>query len=56
MAVPIRRDGGVIAAMSIAMPVFRYDPEKEALTIRLLREAQLRLEKLLKNADFNGIM
>ena len=56
VAVPIRRDGGVIAAMSIAMPVFRYDPEKEALTIRLLREAQLRLEKLLKNADFNGIM
>lgn len=55
VAVPIRRDGGVIAAMSIAMPVFRYNPEKESLVIRLLREAQVKLETLLKDADLHEI-
>jgi len=56
IAVPIRRDEEVIAAMSIAMPVFRYNPEKESLVIRLLREAQIKLERLLKDADLNGIV
>lgn len=51
VAVPIRKGDQVIAAMSIAMPVFRYSPEKESLVIRLLRESQIRLEKLMKNAE-----
>lgn len=51
VAVPIRQEDQVIAAMSIAIPIFRYDPEKESLVIRLLREAQIKLEKLLVKAD-----
>ena len=53
VAVPIRRENRVIAAMSIAIPIFRYNPEKESLTIRLLREAQIKLERLLAYSDYN---
>ena len=54
VAVPIRKDGIVRAAMSIAVPVFRYDPQKEALVIRLLREAQIKVETLLAAGQWNG--
>lgn len=56
VAVPIRRQGTVIAAMSVAIPTFRYDPEKESLVIRLLREAQIKLECLLKNAELKTLI
>lgn len=54
VAVPIRKDGIVRAAMSIAVPVFRYNPQKEALVIRLLREAQIKIESLLAAGPWNG--
>lgn len=54
VAVPIRKDGAVYAAMSIAVPVFRYDPQKESLVIRLLREAQIKIEALLGAGQWNG--
>ncbi len=53
IAVPIRRNGSVIAAMSVALPTFRYSPEKESTVIRILRESQIRLERLLENAEFS---
>lgn len=56
IAVPIRKEGKAIAAMSIAIPIFRYSPEKESVGIRLLREAQIRLERLLENAELTGIV
>lgn len=55
VAVPIRKDGVVHAAMSIAVPVFRYDPQKESQVIRLLREAQIKTETLLAAGQWNGL-
>lgn len=46
IAVPIRQHGIVRAALSIAVPIFRFDAEKEALIIRLLRDAQRNIERL----------
>lgn len=54
VAVPLRKDGHVRAAMSIAVPIFRYNPEKEAQVIRLLREAQIKIESLFAVGQWNG--
>lgn len=47
IAVPIRKNGSVIAAMSVAVPVFRYDEEKERAITSLLKETQRKLETLV---------
>ena len=38
--------------MSVATPVFRYTPEKEAMIIGLLKQAQLKIEPLIASADW----
>lgn len=54
LAVPLRRAGKVIAAISVATPVFRYDEEKEKLIKALLKDAQEKAEALIRkfNIDF----
>ena len=52
IAIPIRKEGKVRAAMSVATPVFRYTPEKEAMIIGLLKQAQLKIEPLIASADW----
>ena len=54
VAVPIKRAGTICAAMSVAVPVFRYNQEKEALIIQLLQEARGNVEKLLNTAGWSG--
>lgn len=49
IGVPIHSAAGVCAAMSVAIPVFRYDEEKEREVISLLQEAQKRIGSLLWN-------
>lgn len=50
-AVPIRKDGQVVVAMSVAMPVMRYTPEKEARVRSLLADARDRVERLIRDVD-----
>lgn len=45
-AVPLRRDGKVFAALSVAVPLFRCQPEKIGQVCRCLRQAQATLEQL----------
>ncbi len=52
IAIPIRKGGKVRAAMSVATPVFRYTPDKEAMIIGLLKQAQLKIEPLIAPADW----
>ena len=49
IGIPIRSAAGICAAMSVAIPAFRYDEEKEREVISLLREAQKRVGSLLWN-------
>lgn len=53
IAVPIRRAGAVRAAMSVAVPVFRYEEEKERIITELLRKTQLKLENLISTGNWN---
>lgn len=52
-AVPVRKNGHVVAAVSVAIPVFRYTEEKAALVRALLFEAKARLENLLNGIDMD---
>lgn len=47
IAIPIHQNGRVIAAVSVATPIFRYDEEKANLIRALLKDAQKKLELLL---------
>lgn len=48
IAVPIRTGSSQVrAAMSVAVPVFRYDEKKEQMTVMLLKQAQNKLETLI---------
>lgn len=47
IAIPIRKNGKVRAALSVAIPVFRYSPDKEAMIIGLLKLAQIKIEGLI---------
>jgi len=55
LAVPIRSDGEIIAAMSVAVPVFRYSKEKEQLIIKLLKENQKRIERIVNTIGWDKI-
>ncbi|HIV93569.1 MAG TPA: IclR family transcriptional regulator [Candidatus Eisenbergiella stercoravium] len=46
IAVPLRKDGRIVAAVSVAVPVFRYTEEKEELIRLLLKTAKQRIEHL----------
>lgn len=52
IAVPVRKNGLVRAAMSVAIPVFRYTSEKEAMIIGLLKQAQLKIESMLSASSW----
>lgn len=50
-AVPIRQRGTIVAAISSAIPVFRYSDEKANLIKALLFDAKSKLEGILNNLD-----
>lgn len=52
-AVPLRKNGAIIAAVSVAIPVFRYTEEKEDFIKHLLKNAQKRLECLFQNVTID---
>lgn len=51
-AVPLRADGTVFAAISVSMPLFRYDEERERQVIAALRKAQQEIESVAQARDF----
>lgn len=53
LAVPLRKNGTIIAAISVAIPVFRYTSEKEALILQLLKNAKQRLEHIFQSINVN---
>lgn len=55
LAVPIKKNGEIVAAMSVAVPVFRYSKEKELLMIKLLKENQKRIEQIVSHLGWNDI-
>jgi DNA-binding IclR family transcriptional regulator len=54
IGVPIMRGNKVRAAVSVAVPVFRYNAEKESLIINLLKNARAKIEKLINMPDWTG--
>lgn len=50
-AVPIRKFGQVIAAVSVAIPLFRYEDEKKEWIIRTLRQSAEQMSTTLENTD-----
>ena len=50
-AVPIRKNGRVTAAISIAIPIFRFSEEKASLVRTLLFDAKNKIESILSNVD-----
>ena len=50
-AVPIRQRGRVVAAVSVAIPIFRYTEEKAELSRALLFDAKNKLENILDSID-----
>ena len=52
IAIPIRKSGTVRAALSVAIPVFRYSQEKEAMIIGLLKLAQIKIENLISSESW----
>jgi DNA-binding IclR family transcriptional regulator len=56
VAIPIRKDNRVIAALSVAIPTFRYTDEKSDLVKHLLFNAKGKIENWLKivSIDFTG--
>lgn len=54
IAIPIYRASDVRAALSVAVPTFRYSSEKEALIIGLLKQAQIRIEEILDAGEWSG--
>lgn len=53
LAVPVRRNGAIIAAISVAVPVSQYTPEKEELILYLLKNAKQRLEHIFHGTNIN---
>ncbi|MBD5395055.1 MAG: IclR family transcriptional regulator [Lachnospiraceae bacterium] len=53
LAVPLRKNGTVIAAISVAIPVFRYTSEKEDLILHLLENSKQRLEHIFQSINVN---
>ncbi len=53
ISVPIKKGEKVIAALSVAIPIFRYTEEKANLIEHLLFNAKNKIEELLRNIDTN---
>ena len=43
-AVPVRKNGEIIGAVSIAIPLFRYQKEQENSIIKMLKETAKKIE------------
>lgn len=57
-AVPIRQKDKVVAAISVAIPIFRFSEEKASLVRSLLFDAKNKVEAILSNAesDFSNLI
>lgn len=53
LSVPIRKQKKVVAAISVAIPTFRYTDDKTSLIKALLIDAKSKLESILKNIDID---
>jgi len=51
IAVPVKNEGKVVAAVSIGIPIFRYTEEKRIMIQNLLRSSLLDIEKITSNLD-----
>ncbi|MDE5910465.1 MAG: IclR family transcriptional regulator [Lachnospiraceae bacterium] len=51
LAVPLRKNGTIIAAISVAIPVYRYTPGKEELILYLLKNSKQRLEYIFQSIN-----
>lgn len=51
IAVPIYKGNTIVAAISVAIPIFRYDDEKEALIKALLTDAKHKVEAILVDIE-----
>ncbi len=58
IAVPLRQNNQIVAAISVAIPTFRYTLEKAELIQRLLQNSKNRIEAILKTiqVDFNKLI
>ena len=58
IAVPLRQNNQIVAAISVAIPTFRYTLEKAELIQRLLQNSKNRIETILKTiqVDFNKLI
>ena len=52
-AVPIRKKGKIVAAISVAIPIFRYTEEREKLVRTLLFDSKNKIETILNNVDMD---
>lgn len=50
VAVPIKKGNNIVAALSVAVPIFRFTDDKEKLIIELLNEARKRIEMLIRGS------
>ncbi|MBQ7034089.1 MAG: IclR family transcriptional regulator [Clostridia bacterium] len=50
-AVPIRKGGRVIAAISVAIPIFRFEEEKESFYIETLQNAAAEISRIIEETD-----
>lgn len=53
LSVPIRKKGKIVAAISVAIPTFRHNNEKESMIKMLLTDSKNKLEQLLKPIDID---
>jgi len=52
-AMPVRQNSRIVAAISVAIPIFRYNEEKGTLVKSLLLNAQKKIETLLNSTAIN---
>lgn len=52
-AVPVKKSGKVVAAVSVAVPIFRYTDEKGSLIRALLFDAKTKIENILSSIDMD---
>ncbi len=50
-AVPIRKHGKIVAAISVAIPVFRYDESKRDYIIEILKNTASEIGDVIENTD-----
>jgi DNA-binding IclR family transcriptional regulator len=58
IAIPLHQNEKIVAAISVAIPTFRYSSEKESLIKHLLLNTKSKLESILSkiNVDFSSLL